>query len=194
MVGSLFLRSFERSERIHAAMQARGYDGTIRFADERALVIAAVVGAALFAGFSYRATAQNAPAAQNQPSRADQLVQYRRAMLTVMAANFAPLGNMASGKAPWDAKDFTLRAQRLHMMATALPEGFIPESRAGANSKAKPEMWTERAEFDRLLNNLQARVNELSSATQAGNVDQMKSRVGPVGEACRACHDKYRNR
>lgn len=38
MVGSLFLRSFERSERIHAAMQARGYDGTIRFADERTLI------------------------------------------------------------------------------------------------------------------------------------------------------------
>jgi cobalt/nickel transport system permease protein len=38
MVGSLFLRSFERSERIHAAMQARGYDGTIRFANERALL------------------------------------------------------------------------------------------------------------------------------------------------------------
>ena len=38
MVGSLFLRSFERSERIHAAMQARGYDGTIRFANERALI------------------------------------------------------------------------------------------------------------------------------------------------------------
>jgi cobalt/nickel transport system permease protein len=38
MVGSLFLRSFERSERIHAAMQARGYDGTIRFANERAMI------------------------------------------------------------------------------------------------------------------------------------------------------------
>lgn len=38
MIGSLFLRSFERSERIHAAMQARGYDGTIRFADERTLI------------------------------------------------------------------------------------------------------------------------------------------------------------
>lgn len=30
MVGSLFLRSFERSERIYAAMLARGYDGRIR--------------------------------------------------------------------------------------------------------------------------------------------------------------------
>jgi cobalt/nickel transport system permease protein len=37
MVGSLFLRSFERSERIHAAMLARGYDGTLRFGNERSL-------------------------------------------------------------------------------------------------------------------------------------------------------------
>jgi cobalt/nickel transport system permease protein len=30
MVGSLFLRSYERSERIYAAMQARGFEGEIR--------------------------------------------------------------------------------------------------------------------------------------------------------------------
>jgi cobalt/nickel transport system permease protein len=30
MVGSLFLRSYERSERIYAAMVSRGFDGTIR--------------------------------------------------------------------------------------------------------------------------------------------------------------------
>ena len=30
MVGSLFLRSYERSERIYAAMQARGFDGSFR--------------------------------------------------------------------------------------------------------------------------------------------------------------------
>lgn len=30
MVGSLFLRSYERSERIYAAMQARGFDGEFR--------------------------------------------------------------------------------------------------------------------------------------------------------------------
>jgi len=31
MVGSLFLRSYERGERVYAAMQARGYDGEPRF-------------------------------------------------------------------------------------------------------------------------------------------------------------------
>ena len=30
MLGMLLLRSFERAERVHAAMVARGWDGTIR--------------------------------------------------------------------------------------------------------------------------------------------------------------------
>jgi cobalt/nickel transport system permease protein len=43
MVGSLFLRSYERSERIHAAMQARGFDGELRYLPGPALARPAVL-------------------------------------------------------------------------------------------------------------------------------------------------------
>jgi len=33
LIGMLFLRSFERGERVHAAMLARGWDGTARTLD-----------------------------------------------------------------------------------------------------------------------------------------------------------------
>jgi cobalt/nickel transport system permease protein len=33
MVGSLFIRSYERSERVYSAMLARGFDGTFRTTD-----------------------------------------------------------------------------------------------------------------------------------------------------------------
>ena len=33
LIGILFLRAFERGERVHAAMLARGWDGTIRTLD-----------------------------------------------------------------------------------------------------------------------------------------------------------------
>lgn len=39
MVGSLFLRTYERSERIYAAMQARGFEGTFRHMELRAIRI-----------------------------------------------------------------------------------------------------------------------------------------------------------
>ena len=46
MVGSLFLRTYERSERVYAAMLARGYDGEPRFLGSRAWRAIEVVTAA----------------------------------------------------------------------------------------------------------------------------------------------------
>jgi cobalt/nickel transport system permease protein len=43
MVGSLFLRSYERSERVYAAMQARGYDGELRFVWDKVWRVAEIV-------------------------------------------------------------------------------------------------------------------------------------------------------
>jgi cobalt/nickel transport system permease protein len=43
MVGSLFLRAYERSERIYAAMQARGFEGEFRHLRARSLARAEVV-------------------------------------------------------------------------------------------------------------------------------------------------------
>jgi cobalt/nickel transport system permease protein len=44
MVGSLFLRAYERSERIYAAMQARGFEGEFRHLRARTLANTEVVG------------------------------------------------------------------------------------------------------------------------------------------------------
>ncbi len=50
MVGALFLRSYERSERIYAAMQARGFEGTLRHLHGRGMTSAEwVVGVLLAA-------------------------------------------------------------------------------------------------------------------------------------------------
>jgi cobalt/nickel transport system permease protein len=54
MVGSLFLRSYERSERIYAAMQARGFDGELRYLpgpplERRAILLTGLAMVALVA-------------------------------------------------------------------------------------------------------------------------------------------------
>jgi cobalt/nickel transport system permease protein len=48
MVGSLFLRSYERSERIYAAMQARGFEGTFRHLSSHPVTAGAWVAFAAF--------------------------------------------------------------------------------------------------------------------------------------------------
>ena len=34
---------------------------------------------------------------------------------------------------------------------------------------------------------------KLQAATKTGNLDQIKAAFGPVGQACKACHDNFRN-
>jgi cobalt/nickel transport system permease protein len=51
MVGSLFLRSYERSERIYAAMQARGFDGELRYLPSPAPSARAMAGMLLAVAF-----------------------------------------------------------------------------------------------------------------------------------------------
>jgi cobalt/nickel transport system permease protein len=55
LVGSLFLRSYERSERIYGAMQARGFDGELRYlpgsAPGRGPIAVAVIAFFLLAAF-----------------------------------------------------------------------------------------------------------------------------------------------
>lgn len=50
MVGALFLRSYERSERIYAAMQARGFEGTLRHLHGRGMSRREWVGGFVLAG------------------------------------------------------------------------------------------------------------------------------------------------
>lgn len=60
MVGSLFLRAYERSERVYAAMQARGFEGEFRHLGARELTRAEVgglaVGLVALAGYVAAAT------------------------------------------------------------------------------------------------------------------------------------------
>lgn len=52
MVGALFVRSLERSERVYAAMQARGYAGELRFLDDPAVPTAHWAAAAAVVAYA----------------------------------------------------------------------------------------------------------------------------------------------
>lgn len=53
MIGSLFSRSLDRSERVYAAMQARGFTGDLRFLDTPAVRGVDAVAGALLVGYAF---------------------------------------------------------------------------------------------------------------------------------------------
>lgn len=133
-----------------------------------------------------------AGAAVAQDKRADAYVKYRQSMYVVLASNFAPLGAMVQGKMPFDAQEFAKRADRVAYMADMLPEGWTAESKGGQPSKAKPGIWDNRADFDKLLQDMQSKARALSKASQAGKIEEIRPAFGALAQACKSCHDKYK--
>lgn len=139
------------------------------------------------------ATAWAAAAAPSmaQFQKPEDAVKYRQGAFAVLGAHFSRLGAMASGKAPYDAKLAQENAAVVEFMSKLPWAGFTPETEK-VKSKAKPEMWMEKAKFDQGAEKMRAEVAKLATAAKAGNLDALKAAFGDASKTCKACHDAYK--
>ena len=100
---------------------------------------------------------------------------------------------MAQGRIPFDAKAAADNATVLSTLVF-LPFGaYGAGTDKGAPTRVKAEIWSNAAGFKTRSEEMQAAVARLDAAARSGNLDQLKAAVGPVGSACKACHDDFRN-
>lgn len=131
-----------------------------------------------------------APAAA-QFAKTEDAIKYRQAAFTVMANHMGRLAAMAKGERPFDAAAAQNSARIVDSMAKMPWEAFVPGSDQGRTG-AKPELFGNQADVKALSERLNAETAKLVSAS--GDLDAMRKQVGATGAACKACHDKYRQR
>lgn len=146
--------------------------------------LSAITAAIGFAAFTLPATAQFA--------KSEDAIKYRQGALFVMQQNFARLAGMAQGKIPFDAKVAADSAANAEFVSRLPWVAFGEGTDKGGNTKAKAEIWKEKARFMEYADKMQGEMGKLSAAAKTGNLDAIKSAVGPVGGACKTCHDAFR--
>jgi cytochrome c556 len=140
-----------------------------------------VACSALFAGSAF---------AQAKPEDA---IKYRQGVYRVIGWNFGPMAAMAKGDRPYDAADFARHAEIVAYMSKLPLEGFVPGSENG-ETKAKPEIWLDMDDFKARLEKMQGEAAKLSEVARGGDFNAVKAQFGETGKACKACHDKFRNK
>jgi len=129
--------------------------------------------------------------AQMKPEDA---IKYRQSAMFLVGQNFGPLAAMAQGKMPYD-KDAAIMYADIVAFVSRLPlRGFQPGTDTGGNTKAKPEIWENMDDFKAKLEKMQQETAKLAEVAQSGDFNALKTQVGETGKACKACHDKYRNK
>jgi cytochrome c556 len=136
--------------------------------------------------------ASGAAISQGQPSKAEQALKYRKAVYQAIAWNFGPMAAMAQDKIPYDATEFAMRAERVAVLTPMLAESYVPETRELTGSKAKPEIWSHRGDFDSKMKDLVDRSATLGQVAKSGDAASSKAAFIDTANACKACHEKYR--
>jgi cytochrome c556 len=136
-------------------------------------------GASLFAA---------APASA-QFARAEDAIKYRQSAFFVMSNQMGRLAAMAQGKVPFDAASAQASARAVDMLAHLPWDAFPAGSNSGA-ARVKGDPWKDAEEFNRLQQALKAQTAKL--ATSASSLDSLRAQVGPTSQACRDCHEKFR--
>ena len=134
--------------------------------------------------------AATAVAVQAQQVKLEDQVKYRRAAYTLMSLNFGSLGAMAQDKKPFN-KDEAIRNADFVAMLSTVPKQYFGEG-TDKDTKAKPEIWTNRADFDAKMDKMVGEAQKLPAAVRAGDMAAFKKQVGDTGAECKACHDDYR--
>jgi cytochrome c556 len=130
--------------------------------------------------------------AQGQLTPAEKLLKYRKAIYQVMAYNVGPMSAMAQDKAVFNAAEFAMRANRVAELTPMLSESYAPESQGVAGSKMKADAWTNRADFDSKLKDLVDRSADLAQVAKGSDAAKSKAAFFDLANACKACHDKYK--
>ncbi len=123
--------------------------------------------------------------------RPDRAIRYRQGIMYAINLHFGVLNRMVKGETPYN-KDAALRSATYMSELSRMPwDGFVPVSHEG-RTHAKPEIWNDKAEFDRLAEAMQAEMPKLVAAARTGDPAQLKAALAPTAQACDNCHDKFR--
>ncbi|WP_051531676.1 c-type cytochrome [Sphingomonas sp. URHD0057] len=79
----------------------------------------------------------------------------------------------------------TLSAKASHWF----PQGTGPEL---GKTGAKPEIWQNPQDFVVKMRDFQAEARAFNAAARSSDLALIRAQSGDLGQACKACHDKYR--
>jgi len=120
----------------------------------------------------------------------------RQAQMSLYGFNIGLLGGMAQGKIDYDADAAAKAASNLAAL-TALdqsrmwPQGSDNVALGADATRAKPELWANFPDVAAKGMAVNAAAVAMAEAA-GGGLDSLRGAIGPLGQACSACHKAYR--
>lgn len=125
--------------------------------------------------------------------QAERATETRQAVFKLLGANMGPLGGMARGKLPFDAKAAEKHATRINQLSLMIGDyTALDTSKFKTNTEALDKTWTDRASFEKHIDDLTDASANLMKVAATGNEGDIKKAISGVGKTCGGCHDNFK--
>jgi cytochrome c556 len=111
----------------------------------------------------------------------------------LMQANGGAAGAMQAmikGEIPFSAAVAQSAYRTFNAVAYSVGD-YFPEGSDQGDTRVLPEIWSDRAGFEAELAKLQE-ASDAARQTEPQSVEEVQAAMGPIGQACGGCHEKYR--
>jgi cytochrome c556 len=133
-------------------------------------------------------TAVLAATAVYAADRADPNAIARSETMRAIGGAMKTLGGMAEGKVDFDAAAAGAAKDAMMTAAANIPASFTTQGAADPESKAKPEVWTNWADFAANA----AALSAAATALDVSSAESIGAGMGALGGACKDCHTEFR--
>lgn len=144
------------------------------------------LGAAVLAFWATAALAQGA----GNSLTPDEIIAVRQALMDLQQGNANAMKAAVDGGT--DVKPLTFGAKAIVASTKVIPNLFPAGTEKGHNTRAKPEIWSDRAGFDKAAANATAQAEKLVQLADANDKAGFAAQFQQLGQACGACHRPYR--
>ncbi len=143
-------------------------------------------------GLSGLATARTVPAGADLSFPADTLIAARQAGYDLQAGVAASMKTVI--EAEGDVKGLVDGAKGLSSWGHVIPALFPDGTQSGHNTKARPEVWSDRACFQKAAQTFWMEADKLAILADANDKAGFAAQYTVTTQACGACHRAYRVR
>lgn len=117
----------------------------------------------------------------------DPTVKARQELMDTLGMSMKTLGEMAGGKATFDAAAAEAAKAAIVAAAADIPAKFEAQAN-DPKSTAKPEIWTN---WDDFLGDAK-KLGDAAAAMDATSVEGIGAGMGAMGATCKDCHSEFR--
>ncbi len=120
----------------------------------------------------------------------DQIIAIRQSLMDLQGGVAAAMKGAVDAKE--DVKPLTAGAKALVSSSKVIPALFPTGTEKGHDTKAKPEVWSDKAGFEKAAATLTAQSEKLVALADANDKAGFATQFAEVGKACGGCHRPYR--